>query len=176
MTPPKLTQARDIIDFQPGRFSAALIEQPWLLPLRESYHQFDAWFLQKAGSMTPLWAGVDPKGNLVALLYTKRSARITLRPDVVLTHPNGYLKIGMICTAKARQGLGRACVAYAIAQARQLQVHAIYATTLPDLQAPQSLFSALGFACIGEKRVKGQVHLVYQLCIDDALHHPTGNS
>lgn len=146
-----------------GHFTGARLQLPWLAPLRNHYHGFDDWFLQKVQSQTPLWHGFDDTGQLAALLYTKKSHRISLSPGAFLAHPDGYLKIGMICAAQLNQGWGRFCVEHSIDVARQLQVHAIYATMLPELTAASALFSRCGFSPVGEKCVKGQLHQVVLL-------------
>lgn len=149
--------------FHQARFTTAQLQLPWLKPLRSCYRGFDEWFLQKAQANTPLWATLDAKGHPSAFLYTKKSDRITLSPGAFIAHPDGYLKIGMICAAQLRQGDGRQCIEHAIAVAREHQVHAIYATMLPELTAASALFSSCGFSPIGEKRVKGQLHTVVLL-------------
>ncbi len=154
-------------NFQQTRFASGLLDVPWLMPLRQQYHHFDDWFLQKAKDQAPLWSGFDVDGKLSALLYTKQSQRVTLSAGAFLAHPHGYLKIGMICTEQARKGWGRFGVLHAIEQARQHQIHAIYATMLPELTAASALFLSCGFCLIGQKTVKGQLHLVVMLQIRD---------
>jgi GNAT superfamily N-acetyltransferase len=154
--------------FHQARFTPAQLQLSWLQPLRASYHGFDKWFLQKSQAEAPLWATLDTYGLPSSLLYTKKSTQVTLASNPPLTHPDGYLKIGMICTAHPRQGFGRQCIEHAIAVAREYQVHAIYATMLPELTAASALFSSCGFSPIGERHVKGQRHLVFLLPLQHA--------